>query len=176
MVLSRPRRRLILNALSGFFQSFPPRKLEGPVPWTREWPLGIEPCSPNGRPSRIDSKGSSPALPMGVCEGHIRGARCASTGIPARGRIPAPRTDARRWHPDKQRHPGIPFHRIPVAGGPRTHGSPTDRRCRLDPGRYPRNLFPFRLLRDGAVDALLIPFTTRLERTTSCGCFPMTAA
>ena len=85
VVLLRPTRCRILDGVVRLFPGFLAEKTGGSRPWTRVWPHRIEPCSPNGRPCRTDPEGSSLALPMGVCEGHIRGAGCASPGIPTQG-------------------------------------------------------------------------------------------
>ena len=70
VVLPRPTRCRILECVIRLLPVLPAKKTGGSRPWTRDWPHRIEPCSPNGRPCRTDSDGSSPALPMGVCEGH----------------------------------------------------------------------------------------------------------
>ena len=145
VVLSRPRRCRILNALSGFFQCFLPRKLEGPVPGPGIGRIGSSPALRTAahvgltakdrallsrwRPQRTSLAQSSPLqqpLNPQPTEAHGAPHQVSQT----RGGIPFPRITARRWTTGPARHSRQPFPH-------RSHG--------------------------GAVDLLRCPFTLRLE-------------
>ena len=83
VVLSGPTRCRILDYVIRLLPVLPAEKTGGSRPRTRDRPHRIERCSPSGRPCRNDSKGSSAALPMGVCEGHRCGAGVVDAFAPA---------------------------------------------------------------------------------------------
>ena len=146
-----------------------PRNLEGPLPGPGIGRIGSSPALRTARPSRIDSEGLSLALPMGVCEGRFRGARCTSPGIPNQGTAPLTTEVYGALHQEPNPRHGIPSHRsarwrftrnpthgmashpIEVQGGA-SHGipfhgaaslpqGPESRRWQPDPGRQSRNPF-----------------------------------
>ena len=117
-------------------------------PWTRDRPHRIDPCSPNGRPCRTDSEGLSLALPMGVCDGRLRGTYPRRTVRFARHpyprRFPSPRTKSRY-------------------------------KVAIRTGRRSRRSLPFS---DSVAErsTCFSIFTLRLERTNISGCLIMPVA
>ena len=118
VVLLGPTRCRILEYVIRLLPAFLAEKAGGSRPWTRVWPHRIEPCSPNVRPCRTDSEGSSLALPMGVFEGYTPRRAVRFTRHPDSRRYPCPTDESRRWQAETSRRPRRSFpYRFPWRSG-----------------------------------------------------------